>query len=201
MQINLLNCIYPLSIALCMRIVQRISNCIGRAQASSIAFLLNAICFCLLSRMGNLRILLGLFLVRGGLANGAIPIDRSIVMDFVPSADRGKWNAVESFTSMTWCGSAFLGGYLADAHDYRFTFVISAVLYFASLAAYLPLLWLVPREDRRFPTAPLLGSPGIRSPARGFGGAVPYAEGQRGPLDDTLDLGVSLQAAQPAAAP
>ena len=69
------------------------------------------------------------------LAVGAIPIDRSIVMDYVPSEDRGWWNAVESLTSMTWCASAFLGGYLADAYGYRFTFVISAVLYFASLLA------------------------------------------------------------------
>ena len=58
------------------------------SQASSIAFLLNAFCFCLLARVSDERVLLGLFLVRGGLANGAIPIDRSIVMDYATESAR-----------------------------------------------------------------------------------------------------------------
>ena len=86
--------------------------------------------------------------------SGTYPIDRSILMDFTPSSQRGMWNAVtlgdllisqqrarsllfpgwilpatcnwsvagsprNSLTSMTWSGSAFLGGLLSDAKDYR----------------------------------------------------------------------------------
>ena len=37
LQVNALNCIYPLSIALCMRVVQRVSKVVGRAQVPWLA--------------------------------------------------------------------------------------------------------------------------------------------------------------------
>ena len=30
--------------------------------------------------------------------------------DFVPSSERGRWNAAESISSMSWSGSAVIGG-------------------------------------------------------------------------------------------
>eukprot|EP00922_Rhytidocystis_sp_ex-Travisia-forbesii_P043550 GHVS01064957.1.p1 GENE.GHVS01064957.1~~GHVS01064957.1.p1 ORF type:complete len:108 (+),score=9.83 GHVS01064957.1:45-326(+) len=54
----------------------------------------------------DIRVLLVVFLLRGSFSNAVYPIDRSIIMDYVSSKHRGKWNAVESLTSMTWSGSA-----------------------------------------------------------------------------------------------
>merc|ERR1712113_773531 len=90
---------------------------------------------------------MGIFLVRGGFANSTYPIDRSIVMDFTPSSQRGKWNAVESLTSMTWSGSAFVGGLISDSHDCRYTFLITALVYATGCVVQTPLLWLVPRRE------------------------------------------------------
>lgn len=59
-------------------------------------------------------------LIRGQLQNAAYPVDRSILMDFIQSGSRGKWNSIASLTTMTWSGSAVLGGYLADKYDYRY---------------------------------------------------------------------------------
>eukprot|EP00923_Selenidium_pygospionis_P060337 GHVN01106177.1.p1 GENE.GHVN01106177.1~~GHVN01106177.1.p1 ORF type:complete len:168 (-),score=30.95 GHVN01106177.1:544-1047(-) len=79
--------------------------------------------------------------------NCGFPIDRSIVNDYIPSRHRGKWNAVQSLTGMTWSGSAMLGGFLSDTHDYRYTFIFTAMIYCVALVMYLPLLWLVPRKE------------------------------------------------------
>mmetsp|Transcript_20430 Transcript_20430/g.49696 ORF Transcript_20430/g.49696 Transcript_20430/m.49696 type:complete len:152 (+) Transcript_20430:85-540(+) len=51
---------------------------------------------------------------------------------------------------MTWAGSAFIGGRLADSHDYRFTFMITALIYLFALILYTPLVFLVPRNEADF---------------------------------------------------
>ncbi len=141
-----LQCVYPIVIALFMQILGFLGRRFGRAQVSFTSFFLNAGMFFLLSVVENEWWLLAIFLVRGGLANGVNPLDRSIIMDFTPSNERGKWNAVESFTSLTWSGSAFIGGYISDNHDYRTTFRITGMFYMGALVVfYTPLLFLVPR--------------------------------------------------------
>ena len=35
-------------------------------------------------------------------------------MDFVPKNERARWKSLESVSQFGWCGSAVLGGYLAD---------------------------------------------------------------------------------------
>lgn len=87
------------------------------------------------------------FVCSGSLQNAAYPIDRSILIDFTPSKHRGKWNSIASLTNMTWSGSAVLGGYLVDRHDYTFTFLITAGIYAVGVLCYMPLLWWVPRKE------------------------------------------------------
>jgi len=140
---------YPLVIALFMKFTQWMSKPFGRAQASLFFFSSNVVCLFLMSQVHNLPFLLTVFLLRGGFANASYPIDRSILMDFTPSSQRGRWNTVESFTSMTWSGSAFIGGLLSDSHDYRYTFLITAVVYATACLLYAPLLALVPQKERQ----------------------------------------------------
>merc|ERR1719158_1291504 len=123
-----------------MKWTHSLSRPLGRAQAGYVGLLL-------LARVYSLPILLVVFLARGGFANSSYPLDRSILMDFTPSSQRGRWNAVESLTSMTWSGSAFFGGFLADSHNYRYTFLITALVYGVAQVCYSPLLVLVPRKE------------------------------------------------------
>eukprot|EP00928_Gymnodinium_smaydae_P045613 TRINITY_DN30382_c0_g2_i1.p1 TRINITY_DN30382_c0_g2~~TRINITY_DN30382_c0_g2_i1.p1 ORF type:complete len:516 (+),score=55.00 TRINITY_DN30382_c0_g2_i1:83-1630(+) len=146
-EICVLQTAYPLAIAACMKFTQRLSGPLGRAQASLLFFSCNVVCLFLLSAVRSLPVLLAVFLLRGALANSTYPIDRSILMDFTPSSQRGRWNAVQSFTSMTWSGSAVFGGLLADSHDYRFTFLITGFIYATACLMYFPLLALVPRRE------------------------------------------------------
>eukprot|EP00966_Prymnesium_polylepis_P267986 6191071-Prymnesium_polylepis.1 len=60
------------------------------------------------------------------LMNCSYPIQESILMDFVPKSTRARWKSLDSIGQFGWCGSAALGGYLADLHGYSFTFLITA---------------------------------------------------------------------------
>mmetsp|Transcript_67390 Transcript_67390/g.158797 ORF Transcript_67390/g.158797 Transcript_67390/m.158797 type:complete len:174 (-) Transcript_67390:94-615(-) len=146
--ISLLQTAYPLVIALFMKFTERLAKPLGRPQASLSFFSANVVCLILLGEVTWLPFLLVVFMVRGGFANSTNPIDRSILMDYTPSTQRGMWNAIQSLTSMTWSGSAFLGGFLSDSHDYRFTFVITGLIYALACLIYSPLLWLVPRKEK-----------------------------------------------------
>mmetsp|Transcript_30750 Transcript_30750/g.37729 ORF Transcript_30750/g.37729 Transcript_30750/m.37729 type:complete len:339 (+) Transcript_30750:2-1018(+) len=146
--ISLLQTAYPLVIAGFMKITERLAKPLGRPQASLCFFSLNVLCLLMMAEVHWLPALLLVFLVRGGMANSTYPIDRSILMDFTPSSQRGMWNAVNSLTSMTWSGSAFLGGVLSDARDYRYTFFITALVYASACVVYTPLLRLVPRKEK-----------------------------------------------------
>jgi len=150
---------YPLVIAIFTKFTERLAKPFGRAQASLLFFSCNVVCLVLLSKVQYLPVLLILFLLRGGFANSTYPIDRSILMDFTPSSRRGMWNAVENFTSMTWSGSAFLGGILSDSHDYRFTFLITAFVYGTGCIIYSPLLFIVPRKEEHVREVSLASDP------------------------------------------
>eukprot|EP00923_Selenidium_pygospionis_P060343 GHVN01106184.1.p1 GENE.GHVN01106184.1~~GHVN01106184.1.p1 ORF type:complete len:677 (-),score=116.77 GHVN01106184.1:582-2612(-) len=146
-QISLLYCAFPLSVSVFMRVIQKMSKPMGRAQAVSFFQLTGIIALIFMCFTQNIYWMVVLFLVRGGMMNCGFPIDRSIVNDYIPSRHRGKWNAVQSLTGMTWSGSAMLGGFLSDTHDYRYTFIFTAMIYCVALVIYLPLLWLVPRKE------------------------------------------------------
>lgn len=55
--------------------------------------------------------------LRSGMANANAPFNKSILFDYTPSSQRGRWNALETLSSGVWSGSAFIGGYMADHYD------------------------------------------------------------------------------------
>lgn len=96
---------YAFTIAAFTWLLGQIAKRIGRAQTSFLSFLSNGLMLFLMARLDSLPLLLSLFMVRGGLANGTGPLDRSIQMDYTPSKNRGKWNALQSLNSLTWSGN------------------------------------------------------------------------------------------------
>lgn len=50
--------------------------------------------------------------------NCTYPLTESILMDTVPRDKRARWKSLESVTAFGWCGSAVIGGALADRYDY-----------------------------------------------------------------------------------
>ena len=48
--------------------------------------------------------------------------------DGVPEATRARWKSLESVSQFGWCGSAMVGGVLADKFGYARTFVVTIAL-------------------------------------------------------------------------
>jgi MFS family permease len=147
-QLQALYCIYCMAFALFTWLCEKVASRIGRAQSSLIFSLSGVTCLFSLAYLESLPAVVFVFVLRGALQNSIYPIDRSIIMDFVPSDQRGRWNSIESISAMTWSGSAVLGGYLMDSHDYRYTFVITAWIYLVACCMRVPLLWLVPKKEK-----------------------------------------------------
>lgn len=92
-------------------------------------------------------LLVPVYVLRTSLMNASYPIQESILMDFVPKKERARWKSLDSVASASWCGSAALGGWLADKYDYTYTFLITAVLQTIGILVWCLLLPLVPREE------------------------------------------------------
>ena len=73
-------------------------------------------------------VVIAMYLARAALANAPYPIERAIIMDYVPKSMRAKWSSLESVLGFGWSGSAVAGGFLLDSYGFQFTFVTTALL-------------------------------------------------------------------------
>ncbi|CAJ1398560.1 unnamed protein product [Effrenium voratum] len=89
--INLLQTAYPLVIAGFMKLTERLAKPLGRPQASLLFFSSSVLSLWIMAEVKWLPLLLLVFMARGGFANSTYPIDRSILMDFTKSSERGFW--------------------------------------------------------------------------------------------------------------
>mmetsp|Transcript_53621 Transcript_53621/g.130620 ORF Transcript_53621/g.130620 Transcript_53621/m.130620 type:complete len:235 (+) Transcript_53621:119-823(+) len=92
-------------------------------------------------------LLVPIYVLRTALMNATYPIQESILMDFVPKNERARWKSLDSVASFGWCGSAALGGWIADKYDYTYTFLITAILQSCGIVVWSFLLPLVPRKE------------------------------------------------------
>ena len=71
-------------------------------------------------------------------------------MDFVPSSTRARWKALESISMFGWCGSAGLGGFLADQPGvgYVGTFKYTAALQALGTLTQCSLVLVVPLFEK-----------------------------------------------------
>jgi len=132
-------------------ITNRASKCAGRLQVVIPCYFIGICCTMLL---GALRayytvpgVMLPIFLLRCSSMWGASPLLGSIIADYTPKAQRGRWKALSSITAMGWSGSAALGGALIDQFGYGLTFVITASMQSLALPTFCLLLPLVAKES------------------------------------------------------
>jgi len=78
-----------------------------------------------------------LVLLRNALMNANTPLLTATILDLVPKEHRGKWGSLASLRRVSWSGTALLGGFLSDAHDFRYAFFITASIH---TCAEVPLL-------------------------------------------------------------
>jgi len=138
----------PLAIAVAVQVLHRVArSCPAGPVPAILGFWLTSIVLLLaMVWVKDWRVLVCLHLLRTALANSKEPLARAILADFIPSAKRGRWNAVHSLTGMTWTGSAAVGGVLCDRYGYGNTFVFTAGIYLLASSFWLPIIPFVPRE-------------------------------------------------------
>ena len=129
---------------------------LGRTQAITL-FRVIGICSLylltwLVGQTANAWILVPVYLIRTGLMNAIYPLEESVVMDNVSSATRARWKSLDSIQQFGWCGSAALGGIFIDSRGYEATFQLTAAIQLFATLAYVPLFWIVPKQES--PAAP-----------------------------------------------
>lgn len=98
---------------------------------------------------GRWEIMVPIYLFRTGIMNSTYPLEESILMDFVAKDRRARWKSLESIAQFGWCGSAALGGYLADRYGYGYTFIITACVQGSAIGIWSFLLPAVPRVEQK----------------------------------------------------
>jgi MFS family permease len=91
-------------------------------------------------------VIIVVYLVRTALMNSTKPLTKSVLMDFVPKSQRGRWQSLESVNAATWSGSAVVGGYLIDRYGFAGIFAATAVLQGVTILPLLRIRHLVPLE-------------------------------------------------------
>lgn len=129
-------------------LAQRLSLERGRPLMIFIVQMLAIACLFGISTYPPFPILVVLFLLRGSLMNASQPLSRSILMDYIPKTQRGRWNSVQAIAwGLFWNFSAVIGGYLIEDFGYATTFVITASVYALGTLPFLFLIPLVRSED------------------------------------------------------
>lgn len=143
----------PVFMVLFVQIIQKIGSSFGRVQTMLAVRVVGVSLLISMSMLinGGLRewyYCVPIYIIRTAIMNGTYPLEESIVMDFVPASTRARWKSLDSISTFGWCGSAALGGILADKFSYAFTFQITALLQGLSGLVLVFLLPLVPVNEK-----------------------------------------------------
>ncbi|KAK9821640.1 hypothetical protein WJX74_002867 [Apatococcus lobatus] len=146
--VNIYTFISPLLIAAIMFSLPPIAKTLGRVQ---VLLLLKCLGVGLLYWMALIPsiwkrplLIMSVSLARMAFMNSGYPIQKSILMDYVPRSTRARWNSVDTFMNFAWSGSAVVGGFLIDSAGFRITFFITAAMQTISLVFLFALLPVVP---------------------------------------------------------
>lgn len=93
-------------------------------------------------------VIVTIFLMRTALMNCTAPLTQALTMDSVPRGQRARWQSLSTVVRFGWCGSAAIGGVLADRYGYASTFLVTAGLQLAATVMQCGLLPVVPRFER-----------------------------------------------------
>jgi MFS family permease len=150
-QVQILYIVAPLVQACLMKSGQYFSQTMGRCQvtilhrwtgiACMIMLIVLAHYYCDGDLNNHVRALICvIFVIRTGFMNSTSALTKSLLMDSVPTQERGRWTALESVNMFSWSGSAFLGGILVNVNGLLFNFSITAALQFLST---IPIVFLM----------------------------------------------------------
>jgi len=156
-QVQIVYCVVPFVMVITSTLGSKLAACgFGRVQTTLLFNSLGvSLLFCMVFFKKYLDthpfVLVPIYVLRTSLMNATYPLTESILMDFVPKEERARWKSLDSVASFGWCGSAALGGMVADKYDYTHTFLITAIIQSIGIGIWAFLLPLVPRNEGERP--------------------------------------------------
>lgn len=115
-KVQILYALTPVIMASCMKLGQSLSRRFGRCRVSVVFKWIGVSLMwtMVISYKRNLPrwLVCTIYILRTAFMNSTGALTRSVLMDHVPAAERGRWAALESLNMFSWSGSAALGGYL-----------------------------------------------------------------------------------------
>ena len=108
-----------------------------------------------------------IYLLRTALMNCTYPLNSSILMDFTPKHLRARFVSLSSIVRFGWCGSAALGGVLADKYGYSYTFLVTAGVQFVATILQMGLIPLVPRREKPVESPAMAAVPAVADAVAG----------------------------------
>lgn len=149
-------------------VANKLAKRIGRLQVIIPSFVIGITCTMLLGLLKPFytipAVMLPIFMLRCSIQWSCGALMGSVIADYTPKAQRGRWKALGSITAMGWSGSAAVGGWLIDNFGYGPTFVITGCFQAAVIPMWCLLLPLVAKESE------LLAAIGEDSPGRSASG-------------------------------
>ena len=110
-------------------LAQRLSKRLGRVTTVILGRALGTLCLVamalLQAQWHRVYLMCGIYVVRTAANNAQYPLLKSVLMDYVSKAARGKVNSLESISQFGWSGSAIVGGVLLDKYDYATVFWVT----------------------------------------------------------------------------
>lgn len=89
----------------------------------------------------------GSYLMRFAFLHSRDPFLYSMTMDVVPSSQRSRWASLNSLRTLSFSGSALIGGYLADLKGYEFSFEVTVYALVAATVLFLPAWLTFPKSE------------------------------------------------------
>ena len=118
------------------------SACVAFQAVGCVA--MGVICFC-----ENVPIVITAMVIRGCMMNCTSGTRGAILNDHIEKASRGRWNMGQQLGQVTWSGSAFAGGWLADHVGFRNAFTVTLGLHSLATLCLCPAMPIVPPERAR----------------------------------------------------
>lgn len=86
--------------------------------------------------------------LRASISPACMALKHSLMMDYVPQCDRGKWSAVSGLNNLIWCFSAFCGGHIIASYGYSLVFITTASFQLICSLCLLPIIVVVAIEAK-----------------------------------------------------
>nr|CCA17688.1 Major Facilitator Superfamily (MFS) putative [Albugo laibachii Nc14] len=128
-QMQSLFVVQPVCVALFSLVLQWQSKRWGRMPVIVVSRFLGSLCMYQMATAQAFRTQVALYLINVVLIRSTEPLQRSLLMDFLPRQQRAKWSSLEDLSALVCTGSALIGVYLMETQGFHYCVWITLPIY------------------------------------------------------------------------